>query len=724
MLEQTQSVTHDGESLDTRLLMLGVWRRRWFLAVCLVLSAVVGLAVGKFGGGKTWSSVVTFAYDAGAVRQAWNIEAPNTSTVVGMAQERTSLEAVRRRLKLDDVTLARLESAVLVAVDRESGNVKITTMWPTRKTAFDLAVATREVFRAKFRSRLLKLATDRVRTLQAKYRDAEGAFEAADGAQQKFLAQNRVTPDDLSATRSVATINQLDMSHRELMHQRKALEAQLASAGATLSMLEQRAGEERRQAQQSASASEAAARMQAMTALLAHDQTRKSTAADLQQADVEYQRAYQLREKGLLSQEEFEKAFTAHQKLKVAAADQPDTRQYRSLVEASLRTPRQPVMVPSESQAEATRDRLALLRVDMDVLDSKARQVAMERDQLLADQRRYPALERQYARLNSTLQQREKERTSAESDLFEARRLLAMNAQTLGADVAADGITMVADAEMPIRPAKSLGKVIAAMVAMFGFLVGLGFVLYHELTDKRIKSPAELPVKLELAVIGAVPKNDSRPQPRLTDDVDAALVDTFVPIARRLRQLLPRTGARILVASAHSGEGKSLVSTCLGMALARRQEQVLLVDAGVTSEEGFLQLVPEMAAARGLNEYLRGDAGRIDDVVWPTRTRGVDCLPLVDRAGGVDMIGTDRMRDLLHQVSGRYGMVLVEAPPLRDEVDCESLARACDGILFVVRNWTYDVPTLRRAIERLSGAGVPILGAVVTGVDPLYLERN
>jgi Mrp family chromosome partitioning ATPase len=162
------------------------------------------------------------------------------------------------------------------------------------------------------------------------------------------------------------------------------------------------------------------------------------------------------------------------------------------------------------------------------------------------------------------------------------------------------------------------------------------------------------------------------------------------------------------------------------MCFGRRDERVLLIDAQVRSQEGGWEvrdLIPYKETwLKGLGEYLSFETHRVTDVIWPSRLAGVECLPRVGEAVIPDLLGTNRMDELLKDVSRRYSLVLIDGPPVFPYVDADLLAKWSDGILLVVGSDKARLPAVKKAVARLQESGVPIVGVILNEVDPDYID--
>jgi capsular exopolysaccharide synthesis family protein len=234
-------------------------------------------------------------------------------------------------------------------------------------------------------------------------------------------------------------------------------------------------------------------------------------------------------------------------------------------------------------------------------------------------------------------------------------------------------------------------------------------------------------LKLPIALLGVVPKVSAGPS-LFPENGDFAPLEQFRTIARRVRVAIDKKGARILIVSAQHGEGRSVVAANLASCYGRQDERVLVVDAQlrpVTGQHDLRGLIAEAEGpVTGLGEYLSFKVEKPSEVIWPTFLPGVACLPRVGTETVPDLLGSNRMRELFAEASAQYGLILVEVPPLLRYADAEALASCADAVLFVVRASTCRSAVLRKALDRLTASKVPVIGAILNGVDALYLEHK
>ena len=196
---------------------------------------------------------------------------------------------------------------------------------------------------------------------------------------------------------------------------------------------------------------------------------------------------------------------------------------------------------------------------------------------------------------------------------------------------------------------------------------------------------------------------------------------------RRLRnsiQALNPDGAPRTVAmtSALAGEGKSVATLNLALALAEMpRTKVLVVDADLhrPSIEAYL----ELPRRQGLSELLRGKLP-LDRAVRRTSLEGLSVIGSGARPQTPsELLGSDRLRTVLHSLKQRYDYVLMDTPPALAINDASLLGAVADGVILVVRLGSTARHYVDQAQNLLENLGSNLLGTCLTGAgeaDQVY----
>ncbi len=175
----------------------------------------------------------------------------------------------------------------------------------------------------------------------------------------------------------------------------------------------------------------------------------------------------------------------------------------------------------------------------------------------------------------------------------------------------------------------------------------------------------------------------------------------------------PRT---ILVTSANSGEGKTLISANLAAGIAYDfQANALLVDCDLRSPSlGEWFGLPN---GHGLADYLIGRK-EIPELLHKTEIERLKIL-----LGGTiqdnptELIGSGKMQALIQEWRARYNdrYIIFDSTPLLSTSEPEVLSKMVDGILIVVRAGVTPRETVKQAISSLEKE--KILGFVLNDLQ-------
>jgi exopolysaccharide/PEP-CTERM locus tyrosine autokinase len=227
--------------------------------------------------------------------------------------------------------------------------------------------------------------------------------------------------------------------------------------------------------------------------------------------------------------------------------------------------------------------------------------------------------------------------------------------------------------------------------------MGKMFEALHKAEKDRIQEPREEPVKTT------------------GDDgvLDNKLVSFFQPGSivaeqfKKLRTYLFRPGLQnpprtILVTSAFSGEGKSLVSTNLAISIAvELHSYALLVDCDLRNPT--LSRWFGLQESRGLSDYLLGKR-ELSELLVKTQ---VDKLSLLcggsSQENPVELIGSKRMEALVEELKWRYPdrYIILDSSPILATTEPNVLDKMVDGIILVVRAGETPRESVQEAIKLL-----------------------
>jgi capsular exopolysaccharide synthesis family protein len=170
----------------------------------------------------------------------------------------------------------------------------------------------------------------------------------------------------------------------------------------------------------------------------------------------------------------------------------------------------------------------------------------------------------------------------------------------------------------------------------------------------------------------------------------------------------------VLVTSALPQEGKSFTASNLAQVLVRQHgRRVLLIDGDLRGPR--LHLMLGTSASPGLSDYLQG---RNDE--FSILQRGpIENLYFIPSGAGIEnpaeLVGNERLKVLIQRLETLFDWIIVDSPPAVPLSDASLLAKACDGVLMVVRSNSTPSDVARKA--RMEFPEESLIGVVLNGIN-------
>ncbi|MCX6399630.1 MAG: polysaccharide biosynthesis tyrosine autokinase [Propionibacteriales bacterium] len=265
-----------------------------------------------------------------------------------------------------------------------------------------------------------------------------------------------------------------------------------------------------------------------------------------------------------------------------------------------------------------------------------------------------------------------------------------------------------------VSPDVVLNLVVAVLI---GLLTGVALAVARDLLDRTIRTAdhvAELTESPVLASIGF--DGDIRTAPLLTDlGGFAARTEAFRLLRTNLQFIdLDHQPRCLVITSAVPGEGKTMTSTNLAVALAQTGRNTLIIDADLRRPRVATTLGLDPAV--GLTTALVGKT-EIHDAIQVHEASGLHVLASGAKPPNpTEILQSKITQDLIRRLRSSYDMVIIDAPPLLPVADASVLAKLADGVIIVVRHGKTTKDQVNEAINRLNQVGARLYGVVVNMV--------
>ncbi|MBI4887692.1 MAG: polysaccharide biosynthesis tyrosine autokinase [Acidobacteria bacterium] len=311
--------------------------------------------------------------------------------------------------------------------------------------------------------------------------------------------------------------------------------------------------------------------------------------------------------------------------------------------------------------------------------------------------------------------------STANRQMFEA--LLQRTQETgVSEQLKTGNIRIVDPAEVPSGPISPniFNSMVMALLGGLFVAVGLAFTL--EYADDRIKNPDELKKYLGLPFLGMIPAlfDKKITSPLISAGAPTIFGESFRSIRTNVLFSSTDEGGRlIVVTSSVPGEGKTIVSSNLSVALAQAGHRVLLVDADMRKPR--VHDVFSRPVDPGLSNLLVGNA-TASESIQESPVPGLWLMPAgTHPPNPAELLGSKRFKDFTAFLLQYFDWVIIDTPPVMAVTDAAIPANFAQGVLFVVGAEMTSRRIAQRAVEQLELSQAKFVGAVLNRVD---LDHN
>ena len=330
----------------------------------------------------------------------------------------------------------------------------------------------------------------------------------------------------------------------------------------------------------------------------------------------------------------------------------------------------------------------------------------------------------------------------------------------IAAAIRASNIRIISPAKPPVHPYRPRRTINTGMGLLAGLFLGFAFVFLRENTDRSLRAPGDIAAYLNLPELAAIPSSKIQPMQAIARRKDLAIdiepengaadehgmfgqrrdrqnrLETMScnnetsPMAESFRSALAslwfagQSGKRprmFVLTSPNAREGKTTLTSNLGIALANTNRRVLLIDGDIRKPR--LHTVFNVSNRWGLGNLLADDCPIEDyifeDIVLKTSVPGLFVLPAGTGNMNISSLRYhERLSDLLMRFRLEFHAVLMDTPPMLEFSDARVLGRLSDGVIMVVRASETSRDDAAAVYRRFQEDGTPVLGSILNDWNP------
>jgi len=297
-------------------------------------------------------------------------------------------------------------------------------------------------------------------------------------------------------------------------------------------------------------------------------------------------------------------------------------------------------------------------------------------------------------------------------------------------DMKTGNIRVIDEAEVPespIRPRKKLNILLAVILSLF---IGIGLAFFFEYLDNTVKIPEDIREHIKIPYLGLTPLFSTDDTDGRGEEVNPELITSRYPMStasesyRGIRTNIFFSSAEsvphaILITSAGSQEGKTIVASNLAVTMAQIGSNVIILDCDMRKPR--VHKVFGITKGQGISNLLTGN-GTLKEAVTHTGIPHLDVIPCGPiPPNPAEMLGSRRMAMLLKTLRKHYAYIIIDSPPSTAVTDAGVISKCVDGVILVVRAGYLPREVVRNGVAQFEAVGSNILGAILNGVN---MERD
>lgn len=269
-------------------------------------------------------------------------------------------------------------------------------------------------------------------------------------------------------------------------------------------------------------------------------------------------------------------------------------------------------------------------------------------------------------------------------------------------------VEVATPASTPISPRPKRNTAIALILSL---LIAAALAPLLDRLDRRIREPGEMEELLDAPVLAMIPDDAFPGHPP-----GLHVRESFQTLRASLTYFnVDRSLSTLVVASPIQQDGKTTVAVNLALAYALDERDVVLIDGDLRRPQVATRLGKDVEF--GLDSVLVGE--RTLDETLVNIDAGAGRLRILPGAAPPPnpavMLGSQRMRTLLAELSEQVDMVVIDTPGLLAVSDAIPLFSQVAGNVIVSRLNKTPKDAVSRAKQVIESAGGTVLGSVVTG---------
>ena len=303
--------------------------------------------------------------------------------------------------------------------------------------------------------------------------------------------------------------------------------------------------------------------------------------------------------------------------------------------------------------------------------------------------------------------------TQSDVDLLAQRLASAVGTET---SIALGGGEILQPASIPSTPSSPIHRTNGILGGVFGLILGLAAGFARDRLDTRFRGRVDAERTLAAPVLASVPrfKTGKKPQSIITKDFRGSASESYRTLRTNLQFLAGQQGTKsVVVTSPQSGNGKTVTTVNLGVALAQAGQRVVLISADLRRPalEKYFDLDGH---GRGLSSWLQGEVTDLGAITRPTGIENVSVVvsgPVPQNPA--ELLTSVRFGTLIERLGPLYNFILIDSVPALALADAAITASRADAAILVIDSSSTHRSAALHAKDELERVGASLLGVVL-----------
>ena len=259
-------------------------------------------------------------------------------------------------------------------------------------------------------------------------------------------------------------------------------------------------------------------------------------------------------------------------------------------------------------------------------------------------------------------------------------------------------VRMVEPAQGDLKPVSPKKTIVFSLAILLSLLIPSIVIYYKEVLTGKIKFRTDIERRTKLSVLGEVLQGEESSDFIISSDNRSPVAESLRAVRSKMSYYLHKEGSHVvLLSSCLPGEGKSFITTNLGLSLALMGKRTVVITADMRKPR--LHKAFGITGNTGLSQILVGKLPW-KEAALHTQFEHLDIVPPGPiPPNPAELLLNGNFAKMIEEMRKEYDYILIDTPPLGLISDAEIMADYADLSLFVVR---HD-HSLKEAVEKILG---------------------